>query len=348
MYEIRQGPTWAGAVVITAQAHSPFIARGNATFWVAARCNPIAGLTVYSAYPASVTTTTNALGYNVVAIVDEQALGWPGSFQNGIGVQGVGSNAYARLGGAGNIIADASILAEADILELGGIVVNTAIYYTSAKIIDVGYVAQASINASTLITGTPVGANILSITDFLNTPDLLSVASAALVNGWIEIRVAANVNDAFAASDEFSVSDAFAGAYTWSSWSKFVPGVYSGRAFQFRLALTSIDAKTIALALAFNYIVQVPNRVDHYQGVSMPATGLVLSFQPDGAAGPGAFNGGPAGALLPYVSVPGIGMQSGDTVVISNESLAGMTITITNGGVAVARAGVNIDVSGFC
>lgn len=348
VYEIRQGSSWAGAITVTAQAHPPFIARGNGTYWIAARCNPIAGLTVYSSTPVSTNATLNQLTGNVIKSYDEQAAGWPGVLQSGIGVSGTGSSAILRLPGAGSILADSNILSEPDILNLGGIPTNTPFYYTSKQIIDAGYVTQAAINANMLFTGTPVGQNVLSISNVLGTPDILGAASAAYVNGWVEINVASNVNDAFAATDEFSVSDAFVGAYIWGGWQKFVPGVFSGRAFQFRLALESSDPTTIAVALAFSWNVQVPNRIDHYAGITVPATGLVLSFAPDGAAGPGSFNGGPSGQALPYITVTNPQGQTGDTFTISNLTTSGLTIQFFNAaGVPVARSGVNVDASGF-
>ena len=44
LYEVRQGDLWDAAQFIRSQAHPPFIAQGNGTFLIKARCQPVAGL----------------------------------------------------------------------------------------------------------------------------------------------------------------------------------------------------------------------------------------------------------------------------------------------------------------
>jgi hypothetical protein len=59
-----------------------------------------------------------------------------------------------------------------------------------------------------------------------------------------------------------------------------------------------------------------------------------------------AFNGGPNSGNLPGVTVTWQN-TSGDTLLISGESLSGVTVQILNGGVGVQRVGVNIVVEGY-
>ena len=108
LYEIRQGPTWGGALVIAVQAHPPFRAQGNGTFWLAARCTPITGLTVYSGTPISLTITGNLLSQNLILSYDEAASGWPGTLQSGLAISGSGSNAFIRIVSAANFLAAAA------------------------------------------------------------------------------------------------------------------------------------------------------------------------------------------------------------------------------------------------
>ena len=328
VYEIRKGSSWLSGIPIRTQAHPPFIADGNGTYWIAAKCIPIAGMIVYSAVPASITVAGNQLSQNLVFSYDEKENGWPGTLDSGLIIVGGGTIAYLEVGPAGSVTT------------------GTPLYYTSAQVIDVGYVAQASLNATSLIIGAPVGQDILTVPNILADPDVLGSASTALVAGWVEINVGQPALDIFSPDDVFAVSDIFTGVVSWAGWQKFVPGVQLGRYFRWRLALESFDASTFAIAITFNYQVQVPARIDHYQNLTVTSGGLAITFQPDNATKPAAFNGGPNGATLPYVNVSWPN-QAGDTYVISAFTAAGLTITFSNGGSPVTRTGVNVDVEGF-
>jgi hypothetical protein len=100
LYEVRQGDLWDAAQFIRSQAHPPFIAQGNGTFLIKARCQPVAGLIVYSENASAIEISGNQLALNLLAGFDEKATGWTGRFQNGIGVDA----GNLRLGGAGNIL----------------------------------------------------------------------------------------------------------------------------------------------------------------------------------------------------------------------------------------------------
>jgi hypothetical protein len=437
VYEIRQATAgeWDSALFIKLQAHPPFVAQGNGTFLIKARCQPVAGLIVYSETAVSIEIAGNQLSLNLLAGYDEKATGWTGTFQNGIGVDA----GNLRLGGAGNILTDNPLLqsasaaaatasgdvlsfifvspsivpgmavadittsgvipalatvtavnenaanldygsvtaaatgssddgsvattattdvdygslitvtitisapvtgggvlsgdtivfSTADVLDYGGVITGTPVYYTipARHIINAGSVVQASVNASTQIQGVPVGQNILADANVLADGDILGSAATQFVDGWIEIALSQN------------------GA-AWGAWQKFVPGVYPAMAWNFRLALSSDDPNTISYALAFNYQIQLPARIDHYQALSVPSGGLTITFARDGIAAAAAFNGGPGANDLPYVSVSWP-PQSGDGYVISALSLSQLTIQFTNAGVPVARTGVNVTVEGF-
>jgi hypothetical protein len=436
LYEVRQGDAWDNAQFIRSQAHPPFIAQGNGTFLIKARCQPVAGLTVYSENASAIEISGNQLSLNLLAGFDERATGWTGTFQNGIGVDA----GNLRLGGAGNILGvnpllqsavtdaatasgnvlsfgylpsnvavgmavadittggviaslatvtaitynnaidygavvgtvaadvdygavatsattavdygaitgttatvtisapvtaggvlsgDSIVFSIPDVLDFGGVITDTPVYYTipAAHIVDAGSVVQASVNASTQIQGVPVGQNVLADADVLTDPDILGSASTQYVDGWIEIALSQDGS-------------------TFGAWQKFVPGVFPAMAWNFRLALQSSDANTIAEALAFNYTVQLPSRIDHYQQRSVPSSGLTIAFQRDGTTTPAAFNGGPGSADLPYVSVSWQ-PTAGDQYSIGALSLSQLTIRFSNGGIFVERDNVNITVEGF-
>jgi hypothetical protein len=418
-YEIRQGSTWDGALPLRTQLHPPFIAQGNGTFWVAAKFTA-AGKTIYSATPQSVTISGNQLSLNLLATYDEQANDWPGTKQSPMGVDGVGANAFLRLGGSQNVLAENPFLASApttaatasgnvltigggvpagvvvgmavadkttpsaipanviiagivgnlvtlsgpvvgggvlngdtivfsvgDVLNSGGIVTNTPVYYTSSQVVNCGYVTQAAINASIVIAGVPVGQNILADQNVLTDQDILGSSSTAFVSGWVEIAIGsiATPNDAFAPPDAFGVPDIFA-PLVWGPWQKFVPGVFSGQTFRFRLALQTSDPNSIPYALAFNWQVQLPARIDHYLNQSIASGGATIVFEPDYAATPGAFNGGPDHAL-PAVQVDW-GMQTAVDYTISGLSLSQLTVQFFDStGSPTAATGVSIIVEGY-
>lgn len=410
VYEIRQGPSWVSAQFIRTQAHPPFIAQGNGTFWIAARCQPIAGLTVYSEIPSEIVISGNQLSLNLLAGWDEKATNWQGTFDNGIGVSGPpfgGGLADIRLGGASNILAESILLqsttasaslaaggtvlsvastsnisvgqaandlthpsvipggttvtaigsgtvtlsnavtgagvsngdtlvfCDPDVLSEGGIIQDTALYYTipSSHVIKTngssGAIVNASVNATVGVVGVPVGQNILAVTNILTFPDILASADTQYVDGWVEINVSQD------------------GGSTWGGWQKFVPGVFPGNAWNFRFGLETEAASIIAFGTAFNFTVQLPPRIDHYQNQTINSGGTTITFQPDGAGSPAPFNGGPAGSPTPYYSVSWQA-QTGDTYVVSNLSLTSLTIQFFNSvGSPVTRTGVNITVEGF-
>jgi hypothetical protein len=350
-YEIRKGSTWASALKVVTQAHPPFIAFGDDNFWVSAVSQPVSGLTVYSETPQSITIAGALLSQNIVQSYDEQALGWGGVMSNGVATQGVNPTAFLRLGGSGNILTDADVLHTPDVLNYGGVIASGTYEISPAHWIDVGYVAECLVGASYVGTGGPVGQDILAVADFLGMPDVLGGMSAALVDVHVEISIAqSNSNDVFALPDAFNTgdpsNDVFAGSQSFSPWQKFVPGVYVGRVFKFRVVLTSIDGQAIAYCLAFSYQVTVPARTDNYMQQAIPNTGLTITFKPDGAAAAGAFNGGPNNHATPAVSVDGQ-FQTGDTYQITGLSLSQLTIVFyDNTGTAVART-ADIHVQGY-
>ncbi len=511
MYEWRQaGNTndWDSALPLRSQAHPPFVAQGNGTFLVKARCQPTAGLIVYSETAAAITVAGNQLSINLLASWDEKATGWKGWFDNGIGVDG----ADLRLGGSGNILGinpllvsanaaaavssgnaipftsistsvavgmavadtttanvitsgatvqsiaenlqdygsvataatlfadygsvattatvfadygsvtgtvatvtinpavtgggvlsgDTIIFSVADILDFGGIIANEAVYYTipSNHIINAGSVVNASVNGSTQIVGIPVGQNILSVADFLNDPDVLGSVSTQYVDGWIEIATSQTVltSTAIAAAGSsvvtfaggipagvttgMTVADLTAAAAIpvdttvqsinlvantvtlsnpintpgvgsgdqigfFGAWQKFDPNVYPAQAWYFRLALETVDPASIPYALAFNFQVQLPSRIDHYQNLTVSSGGLTITFAQDGAPStPAPFNGGPAANGLPYYNVS----NSNPFWKVTGLTLSQLTITFYTDGTyttPTTATGVNVNVEGY-
>src|SRR5205814_283357 len=119
-----------------------------------------------------------------------------------------------------------------------------------------------------------------------------------------------------------------------------------GRAYNARMFLQTFDTGTVAFCESFIFGVTVPARIDHYTNVDLAAGGSTITFQPDGAASPATFNGGPDGSTVPHMQITILSAQTGDLLVTSAISLSQVTLQVTNGGVGVART-VNALVEGF-
>jgi len=424
VYEIRQGQTWQSGLFIRTQAHPPFIAPGNGTFWVAARCQPAPGLIVYSETPVSLAISGNQLALNYSVSFDEQAANWPGIFDPGVIRAGVdleyllqlnATNVVAVSSGntltvtglspsvvygfsvadvthAGSIASGTTVVSVAasaigvtgidygsvadavgtsldygrvidavgttldyglaattvytvtmsanvagtvafdDLLLFSGVPTTTVGHYEipSGHWIESAYLANAAVNASATFTGVPVSSDFLGQANFLNNPDFLGASVTSYMNCWIEIATAPSISG---------------GVPAWGAWQTFVPGVFPAEAWKLRLALSSTNVQAVPTALNFSYTVQFPLRTDHYLNQSIAAGGTAITFQPDGAGSPAAFNAGPSGGNAVAIQVDWQN-SSGDTYVITNQTLSGFTLQFKNGGSGVARSGVTFIVQG--
>lgn len=328
-YEIRLGDSPDSALSLGTVAHPPFVIPGNGTYWVAAVSQPIAGLTVYSEDWTDVLITGATLINNVIATWNEGDTGWGGSFTGGAGID-LSGNAI-RTGGGGDILTLADYLAEPDILNFGG-EQSGAYFIPAAHQIDCGYVARPAISIKYLPTGSPVGQDILTVPDLLAMPDYLGAASTRFINVFPQIRWAYTGKP---------VADV-----DWTDWQNFTPGVYEGQTFDFNMQLETIDPNTIAYDLEFEFSVDVPDRFDYVTALAVDAAGTAILFRPNGAAIDAPFNGGPNGAAVPNVQTTITGAVAGDQVMITAETLAGLTIQIMNAGVGVART-VNLVIIGY-
>lgn len=328
-YKIKKGSSYESAIEVNDVAHDGYVVFGSDTFWVAGYWRSPTGVVVYSSSPTSLVVSGNMLVQNIIRASDQQAAGWPGTF-TGVAKEGVDPTAVIRLDGAGSFLGISDFLGVADLLSYGGVAPTGTYEISSGDIVDIGYVADAPINVTWTAVGSPAGSSFLAVADFLGMPDLLGAASSVFIDVHPEIAIDAN-----------PATGAF------GSWQKFVPGVYSGRRFKFRLALSTLNAATIAYALSFVYQVTVPGRIDHFQNVSVGSGGMAITYWPDGAFASAPFNGGPDLSVLPYINVT-YPNQTGDYYTLTSPSLAGVTIQFFNSvGTAVARTGVNITVEGY-
>lgn len=341
MYEIRKGATWEGSLLVETVAHPPYATVGNDTYWVAAVAKPVTGLTVYSAQPQSITITGATLVRNVVAEFDEKATGWAGKTFGTVAVSG----SDLRTGGAGNMLEIPDFLAEPSILDYGG--GGSGAYEVPGEhFVDAGRVAACAISIDLIATAIWADQNILADPDFLANPDIFTSEAARKVEIFAEIALGENdPMDVYAPPDVYLSDDIYAQNIDWGPWQRFSPGIYQARHFKFRLIMTTLDPRAIAIVQQFKFRVDVPDRIDYRLGIDVPPEGVEIVHRPDGAAEDAPFNGGPNSSATPYVNVTIL--DGGDGVPeFTNETKAGCTLTIKSGGVAVARR-VNLDIQGY-
>jgi len=201
--------------------------------------------------------------------------------------------------------------------------------------------------------------------DVLNNPDVLASGNTDLVEVYAEVSTANNdvVGDVFnlngavnPGNDVFAEPDVFSPDVSFGPWVKYEPGIYIGRYFRARLVLKSHDALTIAIALAFSFTVDVPDRVDTWaivggvgtslNQVTVPSTGLVLVFASNGRTIPEPFNGGPNTDAVPLIQITNTSNQAFDFEV---QSLTknGCTIVPRLAGTPTNAPKTNVTIQGW-
>lgn len=322
LYEIRQGTSFLSGLVLGRVAHPPFNTQGNGTYWIAAYAQPVPGLQVYSKDPQEVIITGSQIVTNVIANYDEAATGWTGT----LGGTAALSAGIIHTSGVGNILTISDFLGITDLLNLGGVGNGTYEIPTGHEI-NIGRVAACSILINWFGYGQKTTDNMLSIADFLNYADILDSISNALVDIYPEIALSQD-------------------GTTWGSWQKYSAGYYSAMKFKARMQIQTQDSSIVAYLSAFTFAVDVPDRIDHYNNISLSSLGVTLSFTPDGSSTAAPFNGGNGGSSLPNVQVTILNAQAGDVAIVSGLTLSSVTVIVKNAGTGVAR-NVNILAQGY-
>lgn len=350
-YLIRKGDSFASGQDLGSLAHPPFVAFGAGNYWIMPTCQPVANLVVFGEFAVEISIQGNMLTANVVQTLDFQALGWPGFFTN-ISKEGSDPTALLRISGATNILSEANVLTDTDILNSGGTFLSGTYEAIAPTILNAGYVADCAINVSWTSAGLPIGQDVLSMPNVLTQPDILASASSLFVTVFVEIRTAISAtNDFFGSPDMFAEPDMFLTEVNWSAWQRFVPGVYRCQFAQMRAVFATVDPQTIAYLTSMTSQVSIPARIDHYMGNNVTSGGLTIIFTPDDTTTAKPFNGGPLNAGT-NLSLPTVTMDwpSSPNVnfVIDAISLSQLTFHFEDTtGAHVSVASVDTYVEGF-
>ncbi len=312
-YEVRLGTNWNTAQRIVQTLTPSARVLGDGTYLVCAYYFiPPSGPFVYSATPASISISGSTLTTNVLATYDAASSGWNGTL-SGVQIE----SGDVQLASTGDILGAPDITAIPDILSYGPVVAAGSFTIPSGAIIRSSRVTACNV----LITLTSVVAfdtqsvDIITTADVTQVSDVLSLDQTGAANAIPQIQVSQD------------------GGSTWGAWQNWIPGAYVGNAFNARLLLGTTNTQVNVKVADFKFSVDIPTTTQAITNKSLLSGGAAITY-------PQAFNGGPgdaAGAGLPNVQVDIRNAQEGDRVVRSSESLTGITLQVTNGGVGVAR-----------
>ena len=235
---------------------------------------------------------------NVVATIDEDP-DWAGDMD---GVYAEAGN--LRLTGTLDIDDVELISALGDWDTAGG--VAAAGIYSFANSLDLGGVYTSRVRASVNFTG--------YVTDLLVDSRLDDISAWASWDGTSPDGLSAKIEMRFTEDDP-------AGSPAWSDWVPVLVADVRARAFEFRLVLAS-DSPTHNLEVsAAGVTVDMPDRVESGQNVSIASGGTTLSYTEPFKAVPGV-----------TVSLSGSGVAAGDWFKITNETVSGFKVTIYDSG----------------
>jgi predicted phage tail protein len=110
----------------------------------------------------------------------------------------------------------------------------------------------------------------------------------------------------------------------FGEWKTFIPGIYVGRMFKFRVILTSYSYKTTAILSGFNFTLDVPDRFDKGTYVDIPVGGLDVAFDKP-------FH------IVPNIQITVIDADVGDRTILSSQTESGFHVEIKNGANSIAR-----------
>lgn len=342
-YEVRRGETADVGMTVADQLTQPRYATvGDGTYWINAYVLNPYGERIYGAVWASAVLAESVLTKNVIVEHDEQVEGFTGALEGGVVDSGV-------------IISDGSAIVSPwaqkiiDDIALTG---ERIFVYQSPHIIDIQRVESCPVSINWEGIGSVVGADFLALADILAQEDILGQASARFIRIIPVVRIAASgAADAFAPADVFdtaAVPDIFQAGVEWEAWRPFSPGGYKGRYFQIGMVGVSTDAGVNPSCPAFSWLIDVPDRIDHYSDLTVPVAGYAITFRPDGSATDAPFNGGPRATALPHISHTIIDGALGDRVTVTDLTVNGCTVHVYDAdGIAVERDGVYIEAFGY-
>jgi hypothetical protein len=284
-------------------ATTSFTVPSNGTYWIAAVYSYLYNGTTYTAYSKSwvdIDVEMSSIITNVIATYDEKTLGWLGSKSE---YAYINSNGYLSISGGGKISTIPIVSKVSDIFWYGG-VGNEGIYtIPESHMITLASAELCNVSCTFAVK---VISAYNKVSSWPKVSEITSVSGDDPTKGNCIVQI--NIKGT---NDE------------WGGWQDFYPGAYLGKAFNFRLKLTSADSQFTVVVTDFSFSVDVEDKTES-KNVTIPVEGLTITYD-------AAFN------MVPNPVVSIYEKQEGDREYITNQSNSGFTITITNNGIAVSR-----------
>lgn len=346
-YEIRKGTSWdTGLVVGDFVTQPPWATTGDGTYHVRAYVLTPFNERVYSANVHSITVLDSIISRNIILSKDEKADGWPGQLEGGV-IDGL----FIRTDSGMSISAPWA----SEIVTALGLTGTHIAIYQSGTIVDIGRAAECRFWTEFEASGILQGDDFLAVTDVLSSGDILGTSPTRFIRAFPIWRFAdTGDNDVFAPADIFTPTDVFAADVDWGEWVSIASGTRVSRYFEPGFVLITDEETVDATGTKFAWFVDVPDRTDDYTELSVPDTGLAVTFYPGGYhTTPGGgqtatpFNGGPNGSTVPHVQRAQVDNTNGDEVKITSLTLSGCTVHVVNAGSNVTRTGVNLLIRGY-
>ncbi|WP_437871283.1 host specificity factor TipJ family phage tail protein [Methylorubrum extorquens] len=192
----------------------------------------------------------------------------------------------------------------------GGVV--PAGFYTPTEFIDLGGVFLVRVSGSLITHGLDLSASA-------GAPDIYGVDPS----GWSAEAEVRTTRD-----------EPWSPSATWTEWAKLVPGDVQARGLAVRVSLASLADRISPVVELVQLRAEVEARTVGRVGVSVPAEGTRVTFDPPFQA-------------VPALSVTGLDLASGDRLTIANRDGGGADLRVFNSaGTAVGRT-VDLIACGF-
>ncbi len=244
---------------------------------------------------------------NVIASDDEAAAGWSGTC-SGLRISG----AVLTPDGAGDVLAADDILAIDDLLWYGGVSSSGSYTIPPSRRVVLAQPGVAQVKMSAAVSGAYLTDDILAVDDIFADDDVLNAPPGSSFYATCQLRLSPD-------------------GVGWGAWQAWSPASYLALAFDFRVLLGTSDPTILPTLTSFSWSVDVPDRIESHV-VSVPAAGATVVYPG------GSFNGSTGPGVPPSPQVTVLGGQIGDDPPqITNTTLTGFTVLVTNGGAGVAR-----------
>lgn len=258
------------------------------------------------------TNSASLVGLNIIETIDESA--FTGTKTNTL----YSAELHGLILDSVTLIDDLGLVDSWDYLDaMGGI--QSSGEYDFASTFDLGASFTSLVTIAMGVLAYDVQDLIDSRTDDIDLWPVMDGAVLDDVNAALYVRT---TNDDPGASP------------TWTDWQPFFVGQYVARAYQFKLALTSVLATHNMAVQSLAVTIDMPDRTEAQNGLSTGGISYPVTF-------PAAFKDTPA------IGITALNMQTGDYYQLTAESDTGFTITFYNSSAAIINRNFNYLAKGY-